>query len=203
MAGHLRRHQDSEMLPQSSLVFNAVPCWGSSERSLQPISRVAGSSRNGTSDGCAGLQGSAPPPHWLSNCPVSQHPLGALGPGPFLHLCLCARWASPPGLRPGLGGPASDSRATGLLEEDRIAVCLTAFKALLTLSPWWPLSTAPGEDCGRGKNAACCIWGSELFSDFVTCLGPHKGLPPWLPLDPQNSALTSNPPGPLPSDHHW
>ena len=61
MAGYLRRHQQTEMLPQSSLVFNAVP--------LLRIFRVIAPANlqrcrrqeEATSDGCAGLGGSPPP----------------------------------------------------------------------------------------------------------------------------------------------
>ena len=61
MAGHLRRHLESEMLPQSSLVFNAVPqlrilraiAPANFQRGRQPEDR--------RSDGCAGLARSPPP----------------------------------------------------------------------------------------------------------------------------------------------
>ena len=146
MAGHLCRHQDSEMLPQSSLVFNAVPCWGSSERSLEPISRVSGSRRNGASDGCAGLQRSATPStpaagfqtvlwpstHWVPLAPAQPSTSASVLTGPPSQGC---------GQDSGGWQVMQGPRGSG---KDRITVCLMASQALLTLSPWRPLSMAPG-----------------------------------------------------------
>ena len=152
MAGHLCRHQDSEMLPQSSLVFNAVPCWGSSERSLEPISRVSGSRRNGASDGCAGLQRSATPStpaagfqtvlwpstHWVPLAPAQPSTSASVLTGPPSQGC---------GQDSGGWQVMQGPRGSG---KDRITVCLMASQALLTLSPWRPLSMAPGWGGGWG-----------------------------------------------------
>ena len=70
MAGHLRRYLESEMLPQSSLVFNAVPLLrilraiapANFQRCRQPEDR--------RSDGCAGLAGSPPPALRLPGVPA-------------------------------------------------------------------------------------------------------------------------------------
>lgn len=70
MADYLRRHQQTETLTQSSLVFNAVP--------LSRILRVIAPANfqrcrrqeEGASDGCAGLGGSPPPALRLPGVPA-------------------------------------------------------------------------------------------------------------------------------------
>lgn len=172
---------------RSALVFTAVRFASSSERSLQPISR-AQAAGGGTSDGCAGPQGTPPPLHSHSPGPSTHGvPLGQSQPStsasvlPDLLLGAVARTKVQVGCSQGHKAPAREQNC-------RVAKGTPGLSAD-------PQARGGPSPLLLGLQGAC----RAPFSDVVMCPRPNLGLPlsPSYPnlVAPQCFGLKSHPPG--------